>query len=102
MPVLPVVVQVDNAQAKSFKEGTCVQSRLRGTFDIREQWVQELRSKHELQVELVPSSNNCADLLTKVQKTSRFRQLLCLLQGRTVVKMVANSAMLAMVAIQSA
>ena len=28
MPVVPLVVQVDNAQAKSFKEGTCVQSKL--------------------------------------------------------------------------
>lgn len=31
----PVVVQVDNLQAKGFTAVTCVDSKLRGTFDKR-------------------------------------------------------------------
>ena len=75
----PVVVQVDNLQAKTFQEGTCVQSRLRGTFDLREAWVQELRQRHEIKVEHVSTVNNYADLLTKVHKTSRYKQLLAMI-----------------------
>ena len=75
----PVVVQVDNLQAKSFQEGTCVQSRLRGTFDLREAWVQELRQRHEFTVEHASTVNNCADLLTKIHKTSRYKQLLAMI-----------------------
>ena len=60
----PVVVQVDNTQAKSFAEGTCVQTKLRGNFDIRESWVQELRDSKKLLVEYVHTTNNLADLLT--------------------------------------
>ena len=62
----PVVVQVDNLQAKSFAAGTCVESKLRGTFDIRSSWVQELRDKEELRADYVQSVNNVADLLTKL------------------------------------
>lgn len=72
----PVVVQVDNLQAKSFAAGTCVASKLRGTFDIRADWVKELRDKAELRVDYIKSDNNLADLLTKVHRTPRYRQLL--------------------------
>ena len=75
----PVVVQVDNLQAKSFAEGTCVDSKLRGTFDIRAGWVQELRDAAELRVDHVMSVNNVADLLTKVHKTSRYKQLIAMI-----------------------
>ena len=71
-----MVVQVDNLQAKSFAEGTCVDSKLRGTFDIRAGWVQELRDSAELRVDHVVSVNNVADLLTKVHRTARYQQLL--------------------------
>mgnify|MGYP001230742664 CR=1 FL=1 len=100
MPLLPLVVQVDNTQAKSFQEGTCVESKLRGNFDIRDKWVQELRDRHQLQVELVSSVNNVADLLTKVHKTARFRQLLQLVQGKLAEKISSNMAMLALLRLQ--
>ena len=44
---LPLCVQVDNKQAKSFKEGTCLNSKLRGVVDMRDAWVREL--KHTLE-----------------------------------------------------
>ena len=72
----PVVVQVDNKQAQSFQQGTCVQSKIRGTFDMRESWVQELKDKSQVQVEHVPGAHNCADLMSKAHRTCRFQQLL--------------------------
>ena len=63
-------------QAKSFAEGTCVQSKLRGNFDIREKWVQELRDSQKLQVAYIHTTNNLADLMTNVHSTARFEQLL--------------------------
>ena len=74
----PVVVQVDNKQAQSFQQGACVQSNIRGTFDMRESWVQELKDNDQIQVEhdIVPGAHNCADLMSKTHRTCRFQQLL--------------------------
>ena len=91
----PMVVQVDNAQAISFHKGTCVASKLRGTFDVRDAWVQELRDRHSLIVVPVASCNNCADLCTKPHTTARFKQLLRLVQGKAVDKMHKDMAMTA-------
>ena len=87
----PVVVQVDNLQAKSFAAGTCVDSKLKGTFDIRAGWVQELRDKEELRVDYVMSANNLADLLTKVHKTSRYQQLLAMIGEKCFTKHIRSS-----------
>ena len=95
-PLSPLSVQVDNAQAISFSKGTCVNSRLRGTFDIRADWVRELRNRFQLAVVPVSSSNNCADLCTKAHPTQRFQQLLKLISGTTTSKMIQERAMLAM------
>ena len=97
MPLLPLVVQVDNTQAKSFKEGTCINSKLKGNFDMREKWVQELRSKEDLEIKMVTSVNNVSDLLTKAHKTARYKQLMHLIRGKVVVKMNQNFAMIALV-----
>ena len=58
----PICIKVDNLQAKSFARGTCVETKLRGTFDIRSDWVQELRDAKEVQVDYIHTSNNYADL----------------------------------------
>ena len=94
-PCKPLVVQVDNLQAKSFAEGTCVNSRLRGTFNVRDEWVMELKDRHELTVEHVSTVNNCADLLTKVHKTIGYQQLLGLTGTRLQRRMVQERAMFA-------
>ena len=61
----PLVVKVDNMQGKTFKEGTCIKSRLRGVVDMREEWVQELRNLAKVMVKWVPAQSNKADMLTK-------------------------------------
>lgn len=81
----PLVVQVDNKQAKTFCEGTCVESKLRGTFSIKEGWVQELKDAAALKVEWVKGgkgdeSGQLADLFTKCFSAKSFvraRQLVC-------------------------
>ena len=72
----PISVQVDNMQAKSLASSTCLDSKLRGIFDIREDWVLELRQRDELFVDYVQSEHNIADLLTKSHTTARYQQLL--------------------------
>ena len=93
------VVQVDNSQAKSFAEGTCVHSKLRGTFDVREKWVAELRDANTLIVEKIDTTNNLADLMTKTHSTRRFRQLLNMIGSRGANGIVEDEAMRALVAI---
>ena len=73
---LPLAVQVDNSQAKSFAEGTCVHSKLRGTFDVRSGWVEELRKDGEVVVKKINTEDNFADLLTKTHSTAVFQRLI--------------------------
>jgi len=85
----PLVVQVDNQQAKTFQRGTCVQSRVRGCVDLREAWVQELRDKKKIKVEHVKGCENPADILTKCLPNYKFRQGLKLLWGDQETRNVA-------------
>ena len=73
---LPLAVQVDNSQAKSFAEGTCVHSKLRGTFDVRAGWVEELRKDGEVMVKKIATEDNFADLLTKTHSTAAFQRMI--------------------------
>jgi hypothetical protein len=100
--ITPIVLQVDNSQAKSFQEGTCVNSRLRGTFDIRSDWVQELRQRHKVKVQHVSSVNNCADLCTKAHSTQRFKQLLNLIANKEIRKFKVSYIARAMMAAAAA
>ena len=85
---------MDNSQAKSFVEGTCVHSRLRGNFDLREKWVVELKAAKDIEILQISGVNNCADLLTKPHKTTRFQQLLSLIGSKPMHK-YANSLSMA-------
>ena len=58
---LPLQVQVDNTQALAFAKGTSVNTKLGGTFDMREQWVQEPTagsSGQQLQLAAVAGSSH--------------------------------------------
>ena len=56
----PLKVQVDNNQAMSFCNETCVRSKMRGCFDLRDDWVKDLRDKNLLLVDKVNSEDNLA------------------------------------------
>ena len=94
---IPVQVKVDNTQAKSFARGTCVNSKLGGTFDVREAWVQELKNRSEVAVQYVDTTHNIADLLTKTHRTHRFQQLLSMVGSKQLRKISKDRALKVMV-----
>ena len=59
----PMRIGVDNKQADSFSRATCLESRLRGIFDLRDAWVRELRDAGLVRTIHVPGIHNPADLL---------------------------------------
>ena len=68
-------------QAAAFSRNTVLNSKLRGIFDLRADWVlkAELKDKLEVQVEHVDTVNNPADPLTKAHPNARFQQLMGLI-----------------------
>ncbi len=49
----PLTILVDNTQAITFQKGTCVNSKLRGTFEMRREFVGELRNSKEIDTKYV-------------------------------------------------
>ena len=72
----PTQVYVDNAQAKVFTEHLCINTRLRNTFNLNQQWIKELRDSKLLKISKIEAINNPADLLTKPQPAYKLKQLL--------------------------
>jgi hypothetical protein len=70
--VYPIVVQTDSTGARSFQRDTCPSTKLRGCFDFRERWIEELREQREFSTELVSDSNNLADIFTKCLSNVEF------------------------------
>ena len=93
----PLQVKVDNTQAKAFAKGTCVNSKLGGTFDMRSKWVEELKDRSQVTVQYVSTTNNIADLLTKTHRTHRFQQLLSMVGDRQCKRLAKDRAMKVMV-----
>ena len=89
----PISIKVDNLQARSFARGTCVASKIRGTFDMRAEWVGELRNSGAIEVDYVTSTNNLADLLTKSHKNVRFEQLMGMIGRKAVKKAITANSM---------
>ena len=73
---MPTQIYVDNAQAKVFTEHLCINTRLRNTFNLNQQWIKELRDSKLLKISKIDSINNPADLLTKPQPAYKLKQLL--------------------------
>ena len=89
----PVSIKVNNLQARSFARGTCVASKIRGTFDMGAEWVGELRNSGAIEVDYVTSTNNLADLLTKSHKNVRFEQLMGVIGRKAVKKAITANSM---------
>ena len=72
----PVEIQVDNAAAVTFQNKMNAGSKLRGIFDLREKWVQELKDKKLVKAVKVATDYNVSDILTKpLQATVRQKLL---------------------------
>ena len=64
----------------SFQQDTCPKSRIRGSFDLREEWVAEVRDQKTVSMAKVPGEKNLADLMTKCMSTWKFRRMFELIQ----------------------
>ena len=71
----PFVVNCDSKQAISFQQDTCPKSKIRGSFDLREDWVAEIRDQKVVSMAKVPGEKNLADLMTKCMPTWKFQRM---------------------------
>jgi hypothetical protein len=69
----PMKIWTDSAGAISFSGDTCPVSRIRGAFDYREDWVEELKGQDVIQVCKVKDLFNLTDMLTKCYATYKFK-----------------------------
>ena len=70
----PLTILVDNTQAITFQKGTCVNSKLRGTFDMRRAFVGELRNSKEIDTKHISRDKNFADPLTHFQPSGPYNR----------------------------
>ena len=70
----PIVIKVDNTQVISFCNQTCLDSKLKGMIDNRENWVRELKDDSMVRVEYVNTRFNHADILSKCLAGTKFRE----------------------------
>ena len=70
-----MVVYVDNAAGVSFQHNTCTSSKLKGVFNCRWDWAQELRDQTQATAVKVATDKNLADLCAKCHNSTT-RQVL--------------------------
>ena len=78
----PGALYVDNAAGVSFQRKTNPDTRLKGTFDLRDAWVKELQDQNIISVKKVDTLLNVADLLTKCHQRGSHRRLIALVEAR--------------------
>ena len=71
---LPFALQMDNAAAKIFAEGSAFKTKLKH-IDCRQEWVKTLRDRNICVPVHVTSKNNLADLFTKILPVHDFQRL---------------------------
>ena len=71
----PMEVFVDNSSGISFQQSTNPNTKLRGIYDMREAWVQELRNKFKVKAVKIHTEKNLADMFTKCLAASVRRRL---------------------------
>lgn len=80
----PIVIQMDNKAGISFQKSTCTNSKLGGTFDLRNSRLRELRDTNVVKTVHVSTANNIADLLTKCHPTHRFKTLMAYIKAKAI------------------
>ena len=61
----PMMLHVDNGAGESFQKSTCGQTKLKGIFNLRLEWVKELKNEGVVKAVHVAADRNLADMLTK-------------------------------------
>jgi hypothetical protein len=69
----PLKVYTDSAGAYSFQRDMCPDTKLKGCFDLRDEWVRELQEEGRILVFLCTDQENKADILTKCHPTYKFK-----------------------------
>ena len=69
----------DNAATVSFQKSTTPYSKLRGVYNLRDNWVQELKDKSVVSAVKVHTDLNVADLFTKCHEWHKMKKLLKLI-----------------------
>jgi len=75
------VMHTDSAQAKSFAESTCVNTKLGGVIDRKAAWVRELRDEDKVKVVKIRGEVNPSDVFTKVMSSTNFNRIVREIQG---------------------
>ena len=70
----PFALKTDSQQAVSFADETCARSTVRGSFDWRVDWVNEIRDKKQVVLQHVYGNVNHADIMTKCMKCPEFQE----------------------------
>jgi hypothetical protein len=76
----PFKMLEDNAATVSFQKSTTPYSKLRGVYNLRDNWVQELKDKNVVSAVKVHTDLNVADLFTKCHEWHKMKKLLNLIQ----------------------
>ena len=69
----------DNAATVSFQKPTTPYSKLRGVYNLRHNWVTELKDSKIVRAEKVHTDLNVADLFTKCHEWHKMRKLLSII-----------------------
>ena len=69
----PMKIKTDSPGAAAFKNDACPYSKLKGCFNFRWEWVQELRAAKDILTEFVEDAYNLADVFTKCMNGSKFK-----------------------------
>ena len=70
----PFTIHVDNTTAIAFSEGSVRKSKLKH-IDVRQHWVEWLRSRELCKLKHVDTKSNLADFYTKILDTDMFGRL---------------------------
>ena len=61
----PIEIFIDNAAGVSFQRCTNPDTQIKGVFDLRDEWVRELRNSKKVSALKVDTVKNIADMMTK-------------------------------------
>ena len=61
----PIEIFIDNAAGVSFQRCTNPDTQIKGVFDLRDEWVRELRNSKKVSAMKVDTAKNIADMMTK-------------------------------------
>ena len=72
----PIEIQVDNSTSISFQTKMCPDSKLKGCYDLRWNWIRELQDTTQVKTVKVNTLYNIADLLTKCHSRVTYNRLI--------------------------